>query len=351
MQKSRLALLVGAGLTATAIPAHNLVWAQEQPPALPGFIGDNVDEGIDTAADNLPPPPPSAEEGLDLDSLPEFDFEKSPEQREKEVREKAFKAALQGLLPMHPEEIRKLLEYYDRTQESVEVPIYPAPKPNITIETLSLDPGHTPVTVNLAFGHVTTFNTLDITGSPWPIEDMSWAGNFDVMETDTGANANIVRITPQTEFAQGNMSIRLVGLNTPVIVMLDTSREKVDYRFDAVIPEYGPMANSPIIQNNTSLTAGNIDMAKILQGVPPQGAKKLSVAGVDGRTTAYNMNEMTYLRTPLHLLSPGWSQSVASADGMKVYEIKESPVVLLSDDGKMVRARLSEREDISYDDE
>jgi intracellular multiplication protein IcmK len=46
------------------------------------------------------------------------------------------------------------------------------------------------------------------------------------------------------------------------------------------------------------------------------------------------------------LMSPGWSGSVSSADGMRVYEISGAPVLLLSDKGRMVRARLSNREDI-----
>lgn len=363
-------LLVGASALAQEV-------VKEEPPALPGFMdaapeesfNGNTDDAApsteETAApaddaapadektsDSLPLLPADGEAapedaGLNLDTLPEFDFEKTPEELEKEVREKAFKAAIDGLLPMRPEEIRKLLESYDRTQESVEVPIYPAPKPEIAVETLSLDPGTKPAVIKLAFGHVTTFNTLDITGAPWPIEDMSWAGNFDVMETEAGPGANIVRITPQTEFATGNMSMRLVGLRTPVIIMMETNREKVHYRFDAVIPEFGPLANSPIIETNTGLTAGNLDMAKILEGVPPDGAKRLSVSGIDGRTSAYKLNGRTYLRTPTSLLSPGWSQSVSSADGMKVYEMNDAPVILVSEKGKMVRVKLTDREETS----
>jgi intracellular multiplication protein IcmK len=354
-------LALGSGARAQEV-------VKDQPPALPGFMDAKPDESFSGDTDDAAPAAEAAPEGaatdslptlpqqqsgpagpgeacMNLDQLPEFDFEKSPEELEKEVREKAFKAAIDGLLPMRPEEIRKLLEYYDRTQESVEVPIYPAPKPEIAVETLSLDPGTKPAVIKLAFGQVTTFNTLDITGAPWPIEDISWAGNFDVMETEAGPGANIVRITPQTEFATGNMSMRLVGLRTPVIIMLETNREKVHYRFDAVIPEFGPMANSPIIDNKVGLSAGNIDMAKILEGVPPSGASRLSVSGIDGRTSAYRLSGRTYLRTPTTLLSPGWSQSVSSADGMRVYEIENAPVVLVSEKGKMVRVKLTEREE------
>jgi intracellular multiplication protein IcmK len=79
----------------------------------------------------------------------------------------------------------------------------------------------------------------------------------------------------------------------------------------------------------------------------PTAALKMNVSGVDSRTTAYRYNGLTYLRTPLTLLSPAWMSSASSADGMRVYALNHAPVVLLSDKGKMVRAHLSDREDIA----
>jgi len=202
--------------------------------------------------------------------------------------------------------------------------------------------------VNVAFGHVTTLNILDITGAPWPVEDISWAGNFEVVEGSSGDGSHILRISPQSEFARGNMSIRLLTLKTPVILTLETSRDKVHYRFDAIIPEQGPLAEAPLIQGSgvTTIKAGNKSASSILEGIPPGDTARLDVAGVDGRTSAYRLDQNIYLRTPLTLLSPAWTSSVASADGMRVYEIPDTPVVLLSDKGRMVRARLSERIDI-----
>jgi len=67
------------------------------------------------------------------------------------------------------------------------------------------------------------------------------------------------------------------------------------------------------------------------------------VSGVDSRTAVYRANGVTYLRTPLTLLSPGWSASVKSADGTTVYVVNNSPVFLLSDRGQMVRAVVQEQ--------
>lgn len=271
-----------------------------------------------------PPPPP-----------------RTPEQIEAEIRGRAFNAAITGLLPMRPQEIRRLLETYDQTQQAVEVPIYPYPEPEVAIQTISLDPGVRPPEIKVATGHVSTLNMLDITGAPWAIQDVSWAGNFELVQPEPGGH--VLRITPMSEFAYGNISMRLVGLSTPVTFILKAHRDTVQYRFDARIPRYGPLARAPIIEGGVELVAGTSTLGSILDGVPPGGAQRLDVNGVDGRTTAYLYNGQTYVRTPLILLSPGWSSSVSSGDGMNVYQLGEAPVLLLSDQGRVVRARLSER--------
>jgi len=139
-------------------------------------------------------------------------------------------------------------------------------------------------------------------------------------------------------------------MKTPISLTLETQREKVHYRFDARIPEYGPYAVAPLVETSTmtSLAAGSSTLAAVLEGVAPSGSERLTVNGVDGRTTAYSLGGVTYVRTPLTLLSPAWSSSISSADGMNVYTLKNAPVLLLSDKGQVVRARLNEKE-ATYD--
>ena len=307
------------------------------PPTLPG------------ASDTMLPEGPGASLSLEND---EFAFEKSPESLEEEARREAFDAALQGLLPLRPSEIRELLEHFDRTQESVELPVYPAPRPEVAVETLSVDPGSKPTVIKTAYGFVTTVNFLDSTGQQFPIQHITWAGNFDVGEVETGDDKmyNTLRITPQSDFAYGNMSIRLVGFATPIIISLETSRDVVHYRFDAIVPELWPLASTPLIEGGgggIEVSAGDPDISAVLEGAPPPRAVKMNVAGVDSRTSAYRFNGLTYLRTPLTLLSPAWITSASSADGMRVYAMGHAPVLLLSERGKLVRARLSDREDLT----
>lgn len=274
--------------------------------------------------------------GYDFDLGQDIEAQKA--EIERQAREAAFEAALNGMFPMKTDEILEFLEKYRETREVSESRIGGIPKPEITLETVSLDPGAMPPVIKVSPGHVTTLNILDITGQPWPVRDVSWGGDFEVIQPQEGEH--VIRISPMRAHEVGNLSIQLMDLKTPVTFMLKSQLETVQYRFDARIPEYGPYADMPLIDNGITAVAGGGDIIKVLDGTPPAQSKKLGIEGVDGRTTAYETNGQVYLRTPLTLLSPGWSSSVTSADGTTVYAIGQSPVVLLSDRGKMVRAMI-----------
>lgn len=323
---------VGAPARAQDLPPppafDELEDAQElEAPAESGQEGGLFSPGMSLPVGEMP-----TTEGAD------FQLEKTPEEIEAEIRSEAFDAAITGLFPMTPDEIRKTLETYHDTMRAAEEPYLDPPEARIGTTTISLDPGHKPPVLKLSVGHVTTLNILDITGQPWPIEDFGWAGDFEIVEPRKGSH--IIRITPMRDYAYGNVSMLLVGLDTPLTMTLETSREDVFYRLDMRVPEYGPSASPPLIDRGITAVAGNTTIASILDGVPPGSAKMLKVSGADGRTTAYEVGGQTYVRTPLTLLSPGWSHSVRSANGMNVYELGPTPVLLLSDRGRMVRARL-----------
>lgn len=315
----------------------------------------DIAEPETTSDDALPPSTLSGVKvrGLDFDdsnrvvSVGTDEIEqaqKTPEELQEEIRTEAFDAALTGMFPLSPGQIKSLLQRYDETQKVTQTPVYQAPKPEVSVQNISLDPGVAPAVIKTALGNVTTVNILDATGAPWPVQDVTWAGDYEIVEPEEGGH--IIRITPMSDYARGNIVIRLLTLKTPVSMTLETGRDVVQYRVDARIPEYGPFASTPIIQGGKSLVAGSPDLTSILDGVMPNGAMKLSVSGVDGRTTAYALGGVTYVRTPLTLLSPAWQSSVSSADGMNVYALSNAPVLLLSDGGAFERATLSEKKDL-----
>ncbi len=279
--------------------------------------------------------------------------EKSPDEKKMELRQKAFDAAVNGLFTLTPDEIRKMLELNDETKQAAETPLVPTPNMESVFTTISLDPGSKPLIVKTAIGSVTTLSMVDASGQPWPIRDLSWAGNFDIQQPES--EGNMLRITPTSEFAYGNVSMRMKGLNPPIILVFKADRETVHVRIDIQIPELGPNGIAPLIDGNAvSTTAGSARMASVLEGIAPAQATKLEFSGVDGRTTAYMEGGRMYLRTPYTLLSPAWSSSVRSADGTNVYSLSTTPVLLMSDKGRMVRATLVSGQDqasISVEDQ
>lgn len=281
----------------------------------------------------------TASRGIDVNLGGNNPDRKSQQELAEEIRQEAFDAAITGLFPLKPEHIKALLQEYDKTQRAVEEPVNGVPTPTVNVETISLDPGVAPIALKTATGHITTVNILDVTGAPWPIQDIGWAGDFEVIEPEEGGH--VIRIQPLGNSAYGNMSIRLLTLKTPITIMLTTGKDEVQYRVDARVSEYGPFAQAPLIEGGSSRVAGGSLIMSVLDGTPPDSASRLQVSGVDGRTTAYEINSTTYVRTPLTLLSPGWEQSVSSADGMNVYALSDTPVLLLSDRGRSVRANLT----------
>ena len=263
--------------------------------------------------------------------------------QKKKMNELTFDEALSQLLPMTPEQIRQVLDSFKESRRASETPITD-PVPKVEVKTVSLDPNQTPPVIKTSPGRVTTLIILDSTGSPWPIQDVSWAGKFEITPPEEGGH--VVRITPQSAHNVGNISIRLVDLITPITFTLQTGLDEVDYRFDARIPKQGPLAKTPLIENGglKTVVGGDENLVQVLDGTPPSGAEKLKVDGTDGRTSGWRLSGRIYLRTPLTLLSPAWSSSVASADGMNVYVLNNTPVILLSDEGRVVRASIAAAE-------
>ncbi|MCL2468750.1 MAG: DotH/IcmK family type IV secretion protein [Alphaproteobacteria bacterium] len=364
-RKIAASVVLGAALTGLMTCAAVTAWAQTGPTAQ--AIPQDLLEALREGAPVPPPPSPPAEQaqnkenerGIELDSLPPLPeitaeqmllerqaFEAAEAAREEEERirkeeehnRRSYKRATEGLFPLTPEQIRHFMERLEATQAVSEMPSGGQPQGEVKIVHLSLDPGGQPPTINLAAGYVTTIDLIDQTGEPWPIADVGVGGNFEVTPTEAGSH--VVRVIPLTRVGTGNLSILLKGLSTPIIFRLSAGGPTFHMRFDASVPQLGPNAKTPLIKQRRGVVAGDVAMTMILENAPPDGAQRLRVGGLDARTMAWQLGGRVYVRTPLTLLSPAWNASASSADGMTVYEIGDAPVLLVSDNGAMIRARL-----------
>ncbi len=335
--------------TALAIAQNQVPYPTSSSLPVPKTPAEASDNG---SGISIPAPPPPAALSLDATQLAtqaeeaamqaQAKAESIQKKREQEHVIQSYERASSGLLPLSPDQIHDFMRKLETTQEATVPPSGGPPKGQVRLTTLSLDPGVEPPQINLDPGYVTTITIVDATGAPWPIMDVGTGGNFEVSPTQNGTH--VVRVMPMTRFGVGNMTILLKDLSTPVIFRLVTGGPNVDMRYDARIPKLGPNAKIPLI-DRPKLEAGDKDIIMFLDNAPPSSAKRMKISGLDARTMAWYMDDKVFVRTPLTLLSPAWNASVSSADGMNVYEIGDAPVLLMSDNGSMLRGKLVREDD------
>jgi intracellular multiplication protein IcmK len=117
-------------------------------------------------------------------------------------------------------------------------------------------------------------------------------------------------------------------------------------RYDADLSVHvgdrGPDAKVAIITEPDAPDTGAAYLTGMLDGAPPADATPLSVEGVSpDNLRAWRLGGNVYLRTPYTLLSPEWTASEAEA-GTTVYAVPNTPVVLLSVNGRTVSAELKD---------
>lgn len=275
---------------------------------------------------------------IDLPNLPPLN--ETIETDERVIEEKdtfgsiydpAFQSAIQQQFPLSEEQIKLLKQLYDEKQRAAAAPLN-VPTPTVSSQTVSLSPGSTPPVIKMATGYVSSVVFVDETGQPWPIYSYS-IGNPSAYDIQWDKTSNILLIQGMKSYQFGNMAIRLVDLDTPVMLTLVSDQNAVDYRIDLRVQGRGPNAQAPLIGGTIPEKANDILLA-LLDGVPPPGSERLKITG--GKAEAWMINNELYLRTPLTLLSPGWQATMSSIDGTRVYQLKPAPLILTSHQGKTV---------------
>lgn len=252
------------------------------------------------------------------------------------INNKAFKDMTRTIFPLRPEEVVKLKRIYHKNEYAMATSANTPPKPTATSQLVNLSPGSTPPVIRLSQGFVSSLVFLDSTGAPWPISayDLGDPASFNIQWDKT---SNTLMIQAMKLYNYGNLAVRLKGLNTPVMLTLIPGQKAVDYRVDLRIQGIGPHAVRMPLEEGIPPSASDI-LLHVLDGVPPQGSKRLVVSGGDAR--AWFAHEKMYVRTNLTILSPGWFASMTSADGMHAYEMQKSPVLLVSWHGKVMQLKV-----------
>ncbi len=254
------------------------------------------------------------------------------------IGQDAFLKTQQTLMPLSPDEIKTLRKKYDDTQKAVAAEPNAAPKPTSSSVIVNLSPGSTPPVIRLKAGYITSLVFLDSTGQPWPITayDLGNPGSFNIQPTTPDGKTNTMLVQASSTYQSGNLAVMLKGQNTPVMLTLMPGQQAVDYRVDLRVPGMGPNAKP----TTDGLPQSSDPMLiSFLDGVPPQGAKSLKLEG-GGDSQVWSYANHLYVRTRLTLMSPSWLSTMSSPDGTHVYQLTMSPILLVSDHGKLMQLKI-----------
>jgi len=253
-----------------------------------------------------------------------------------DIDDAAFNSMVQNTLPMSPAQIQKLRSVYMASQFAASSSSETPPRPTATSVFVDLAPGSTPPVVRLAQGFVTSLVFVDSTGAPWPIEAYD-IGNPSAFNIQWDKTSNTLMIQSTVLYTYGNLAVKLKGLDTPVMLTLIPGQKAVDYRVDLRVQGTGPNAR-PSIGGSPLPPSTSSDLLNVLDGVPPANSKVLKVEG--GNCQAWLSGDKMYVRTRLSVLSPGWAATLSSADGMHAYQMQQTPMLLVSQNGQVVQLKV-----------
>jgi intracellular multiplication protein IcmK len=272
--------------------------------------------------------------------------------------------AANDAIPLTPELIEQLAERYKAAQRAREESVTELAVPLNRRIDVGFAPGGAVSIVDTVKGYPTAVSFFDSTGQPWPIQ---WDTNSNPAAIAGGTNcnaqtnaggpsaiaigffvctpvkgSNVLEIAPVSLSPRGGLVVSLEGAPKPLTFLLISGGGRYDADLSVHVSARGPKARVEIVTRPNVPDTGAPFLTGMLEGVPPADATPLEVEGVSPEgLRAWRLGRNVYLRTSYTLLSPEWTASEAEA-GTTVYAVPNTPVVLLSVDGRTVSALLKD---------
>ena len=276
--------------------------------------------------------------------------------------------AVQNAIPLTPGMITALAQRFQANQQAAEQAGTGLAVPASREVNVSFAPGIAISIISTVKGYPSAVSFFDNTGQPWPVE---WDTNSDPAAVSTGNNcnvqqnggggpsveaigflvctpakgSNVLEITPMSVAPRGGLVVSLQGAPKPLTFLLMSGNSTYDADLSVHVAGPGPNAQvAAVAPDQEAPDTGAPYLTGMLEGVPPADATPLSVEGVSPEDLrAWKLNGNVYLRTTDTLLSPEWTNTEAEA-GTTVYEVPDTPVVLLSANGQTISAYLKEQQ-------
>ncbi len=209
-------------------------------------------------------------------------------------------------------------------------PYIKSPRAGTRTLMLDLSPGVAPPTIYLANGQLSSLVFSDMGGNPWMIERVALNRSLFNDAAKSDRDTNVLSLESLQPVAQGNISIMLRGLSTPVIFsLISDENPTMDARVDVKVPGRNPDYAMQTVQTDNAPTIDH-GLSYFLDGVPPKEARKLKSSST--QVEAWVLDQQLYIRTQADLQYPAYFASARSTSGMAVYRFNQiyKMVTLLS---------------------
>lgn len=225
----------------------------------------------------------------------------------------------------------------------------PASTPDVMFRSLNIDPSapYQDQTIFLSPNYVSTLLIFDKMGNPWPIEKYVLALS-DKLYSDNINSNTMVLSSKKLNYGRGNVVISLKDLKTPIILSIEISPNKIDYKTDIRLNSFGPNSQPTVFKNDKDLSYlgkfAKEDAYSMLDGITPEGGKYIKrPTSLDG-VEAWANGKTLYVRTKDILISPSLLPTeyskMQSADGTYLYTVPNISVLVLSRNGQPVQVKV-----------
>lgn len=259
-----------------------------------------------------------------------------------------YEQAAQVVSPFTNDELVQLRKRLDSSRKAKAYhPVRTIPR--ISSDSVDLSPGASLPIARMMPGETSTLVFVDATGAPWPLAAAPRVSDKRYFDAEWLQDSPSVVISALSAYEDGNVTVFLKGLATPVVVKLasgepDSKNSKskgriVDYRLDLRVPGRGPNAQAPLLGPG-KIALYDSTMQSFLDGIPAKDAKRIVVRGdAPTNTQVWQYDGSLFVRTRYDIQT-AFDQSMASGDGTRVYRLPLTPYVTLSQMGRSVTLQL-----------
>jgi len=316
-----------AALLLVAAPAGALAQAQPAPPSVESLLI----AAPPSAAAQAPLAPPAQLQPGAVQAAPGAVRAGSPG---KSRRDEAFENAVRQINPLSPEQIRQFRSQDNAVKRALTAPIAPG-RPVSRALRVTLRPGEAPPQIRVEPGLVSTLTFSDVTGQPWPVLSVVVGNPSAYVAQSAGeeGKSNIVVVSATAQYVPSNIAVTLVGHPVPILMSVEQGQPETDFRVDLRVDAKGPNAAQDIVGVSSLAPTSDAVMMRFLDGTPPPGSRRMNTSAPD-MVEAWRYEDILYIRTRGELLSPVYTARSNNVAGVNLFQMADSPVVLVSEGGR-----------------